>query len=64
MKKCARCKAVIRVGDEKSLHSEIVCEDCFIDAIIPKMPKAHYANDTEFMQRLQESYSVIKQQFH
>jgi hypothetical protein len=64
MKKCSNCRKTIRDGDEKELHTLIFCEDCYIDEVMPKMPKAHYDNDAEFMQRLQDSYSVRKQQFH
>ena len=64
MKNCSKCKQAIQNGDEKNLHNKIVCEDCYIDEVMPKMPKAHYDNDAEFMQRLQDSYSVRKQQYH
>jgi len=64
MKNCAKCKKTIQDGDEKELHTKILCEECYIDEVMPKMPKAHYDNDAEFMQRLQGSYSVRKQQFH
>jgi len=26
-----------------------ICEDCYIDEIMPKMPKSHYDNDAEFL---------------
>ena len=64
MKNCNKCKQTIQNGDEKKLHEETLCEDCYIDAVMPKMPKGHYDNDAEFMQRLQDSYSVRKQQYH
>jgi len=48
----------------KKLHTKILCEDCYIDEFMPKMPKAHYDNDAEFMNRLKDSYSVRKQQYH
>jgi hypothetical protein len=48
----------------KKLHGKVFCEDCYIDAVMPKMPKAHYDNDSEFMNRLKDSYSVRKQQYH
>ena len=50
MKNCNKCKQAIQNGDEKKLHEETLCEDCYIDAVMPKMPKAHYDNDAEFMQ--------------
>jgi len=64
MKNCAKCKQAIQNGDEKELNRITLCEDCYVDEVVPKMPKAHYDNDVEFMQRLQDSYSAIKQQFH
>jgi len=64
MKNCNKCKQTVQNGEEKKLHEITLCEDCYIDAVMPKMPKAHYDNDAEFMQRLQDSYSVRKQQYH
>jgi hypothetical protein len=64
MKKCEKCKSPIKEDDERELHSKILCEDCYIDEVMPKMPKSHYDNDAEFMQRLKDSYSVRKQRYH
>lgn len=64
MKKCEKCKSTINEDDGWAFHSKILCEDCYIDEVMPKMPKAHYDNDAEFMQRLKDSYSVRKQQNH
>ncbi len=64
MKFCDECKISINDGEEIEIHSKNLCEDCYIDARMPKMSKALYNNDSDFMQRLQNSYSVRKQQFH
>jgi hypothetical protein len=64
MKKCEKCKSPIKKDDGREFHSKILCEDCYIDEVMPKMPKSHYDNDAEFMQRLKDSYSVRKQQYH
>ncbi len=64
MKLCNKCKTAINDGDERILHLELICEDCYIDAHMPKMLKALYNKDSDFMQRLQTSYSVRKQQFY
>jgi hypothetical protein len=64
MKICPRCKVSFQDGDMKYLHGKLLCEDCFIDEVLPKMPKAHYENGSEFMNRLKESYTVRKQQYH
>jgi hypothetical protein len=61
---CTKCKEKISDGDAKMLYTKILCEDCYIDEAMPKMPKAHYDNDAEFMNRLKDSYSVHKQKFH
>jgi len=61
---CIKCEATFREEDMKSLHGKSLCEDCYIDEVMPKMPKAHYDNDSEFMNRLKDSYSVRKQQYH
>jgi hypothetical protein len=61
---CTKCNKSIQDSDAKMLHTKILCEDCYIDEVMPKMPKAHYDNDAEFMNRLKDSYSVRKQQYH
>lgn len=64
MKTCHNCNNMIEDADVKERHAKILCEDCYIDEVMPKMPKSHYDNDAEFMQRLKDSYPVRKQQFH
>lgn len=64
MKRCEKCESILGEDEGRQLHSKILCEDCYIDEVMPKMPKAHYDNDAEFMQRLKDSYSVRKQQYH
>jgi len=32
---CERCKALITEGEEKELHGQILCEDCYIDLLSP-----------------------------
>ena len=64
MENCTKCNKTIKNGDKKEFHTKILCEDCYIDEVIPKMPKAHYDNNAEFMQRLKDTYSVQKQQYH
>jgi hypothetical protein len=64
MKNCAKCNKTIQDGDAKELHNKILCEDCYIDAITPKMKKTHYDDDAEFMRRLKDSYSVRNQKYH
>jgi len=64
MKNCEKCKTSINSDNMRKLHSKILCEDCYIDEVALKMPKSHYDNDAEFMQRLKNSYSVRKQQYH
>jgi hypothetical protein len=33
--KCDRCKENIEEGEERELHGQTFCEDCFIDALSP-----------------------------
>jgi recombinational DNA repair protein (RecF pathway) len=61
---CTKCKTSIQDEGIKNHHGEILCEDCYIDEVVPKMPKAHYDNEAEFMNRLKDSYSVRRQQYH
>ena len=64
MPNCVKCNKSINTEEARKRHSEILWEDCYIDEVMPKMPKAHYNNDAEFMNRLKDSYSVRKQQYH
>ena len=64
MKSCERCQSILNEDDGREFHSNILCEDCYIDEVMPKMPKSHYDNDAEFMQRLKDSYPVRNQQYH
>lgn len=64
METCKQCNTPLDDEDKKVLQGKALCEDCYIDAVMPKMPKAHYDNDAEFMNRLKDSYSVRNQQFH
>jgi len=64
MIKCEKCKSPINEDDGRDFHSKILCEDCYIDEVMPKKPKSHYDNDAEFMQRLKDSNPVRNQQYH
>jgi hypothetical protein len=62
---CNKCKRTIDDGEERNIDPEVLCEDCYIDRIWPKVRKTYYSNDpTEFMRRLQGSYSVHPQRYH
>ena len=64
MENCENCKKTFHESDLKKYNSKMLCEDCYIDELMPKMPKAHYNNDAEFMNRLKDSFSIHPQQFH
>jgi len=64
MVRCPKCKKMIPREDAKTFQKRTLCEDCYIDELMPKMSKAHYNNDAEFMNRLKDSYSVRKQRYH
>lgn len=64
MKECEKCNVSLRENEGRELRSKLLCDDCYLDEMMPKMPKSHYNNDAEFMQRLKDSYSVRKQQYH
>jgi hypothetical protein len=55
---------MINENEGNELYLEILCDDCYIDETMPKMPKSHYNNGTEFIQRLKDSYPVRQQQYH
>lgn len=33
--KCDRCKETIEQGEERALHGQTLCEDCYMDALSP-----------------------------
>ena len=61
---CSACNKAIPEKELILYRKAIVCEDCYIDEVMPKMPKANYDNASEFMNRLKDAYSVCKQQYH
>ena len=64
MKKCEKCDSSVRCQGGYEFQSKVLCEDCYIDEMMPKRVKSYYDNDAEFMQRLKNSYSVRQQQYH
>jgi hypothetical protein len=64
MKKCKKLKSPIEEDEGREFHLKILCEDCYIDDLMPKMTKLHYDNDAEFMNKLKDSYSMRKHQYH
>lgn len=62
---CDKCKDEITQGEERELNSMILCDDCYLDVVWQKPPKTFYENDSaEFMRRLKDTYSILKQKFH
>ena len=61
---CSVCNKTIPDKELRTHEDAMFCEDCYIDELIPKMPKSHYDSDSEFMNRLKDSYPVRKQQYH
>lgn len=64
MQNCKNCKKSFHDNDLKEFYTKLLCEDCYIDEVVPKMPKAYYGNNFEFMNRLKDSYIAHAQQFH
>ncbi len=65
MIRCSKCNIALKDGDEKEHELKILCEDCYLDAVTPKVGKTYYEHDkAEFMRRLQNSQLVRKQKYH
>ncbi len=65
MVKCNRCGRVVNGDDEYRHHLEVLCEDCCIDVLVPRVRKMYYENcGHNFMLRLKDSYIARPQQFH
>jgi hypothetical protein len=62
--KCIKCNQARPERQAKSHHGVRLCDDCYIDAVMPQMLKAHYDNASEFMNRLKDAYPVRRQQYH
>ncbi len=61
---CDQCRETIPDDEGREFHSEMLCDDCYIDRIFPKVLKTSYPNDAaEFMRRLQVSYSLHPQRY-
>ena len=62
---CHKCRMPIAAGEERRLGSAILCDECLLDAIWPKMGKTWYRNEpAEFMRRLKDTPPSRPQQFH
>jgi len=65
MKHCDTCGRAIDEGEERKHQSKTVCEDCYIDTLLPPVRKTYYENDSsEFMRRLRDAYTSIPQRYH
>ncbi|MCP4578203.1 MAG: hypothetical protein GY846_18180 [Deltaproteobacteria bacterium] len=63
--KCDKCRASFDREELRPFHSQMLCDDCYISAIWPKVRKTYYNGDPgEFMHRLKKSYSIIPQRYH
>ncbi len=64
MQKCAKCDQLIQDGAFNRQYQTNLCEDCYIDAVLPDKPKASYDNAAEFMNRLKDAHSIHQQRYH
>jgi len=61
---CDQCKTTMAPGEEREHNGRLLCEDCFIDTVMPKVRKMFYENDpAEFMRRMNSSYSAHPQRY-
>lgn len=61
---CHKCNQTINDGEEIKKNSKTLCEDCYIDTLLPPVQKSYFENDSSFMQRLNNSYIAHPQTFH
>jgi hypothetical protein len=65
MENCGKCHREIEAGEGKEFRSQILCDDCYLEAIWPRVRKTYYENDPAgFLRRLKESFSLLPQQYH
>jgi hypothetical protein len=65
MKKCDLCNQPLNDNEKWEHNGHKICEDCYIDGLLPKVRKMHYENSTaNFMIRLKDSYIAFPQKFH
>jgi len=60
---CTMCKKGVKDNEVRIFKSKILCEDCYIDKLMPGPGMKWSENDhTEFYRRLKTTCSVRKQQ--
>jgi DNA-directed RNA polymerase subunit RPC12/RpoP len=63
--KCEKCGQIIQDNDGYKSRDKILCEDCYIDMLLPPVGKMYYEHSaSNFMIRLKDSYISCPQQFH
>jgi hypothetical protein len=64
IKECTKCRGDIPPEELRWLNGRLLCEDCYLDAVASKTLKvAHGQDSADFMRRLKETHTVIKQKF-
>jgi hypothetical protein len=65
MEKCDVCGLPLEDGEKRERNGRSICEDCYIDGLLPPVRKMHYENSSaNFMIRLKDSYIAHPQKFH
>jgi len=64
MANCDKCNKSVNQGEEMELGSQVLCEDCYIDAVSLPVRKMYYESSSNFMMRLKDSYIACPQQYH
>ncbi len=60
---CTKCQNQIPDGEQQTLNSAVLCEDCYIDAVHPNTPRPRYKFDSAgFMRRLKMNWAVRRQE--
>jgi len=64
MPKCDKCDLPVHDKDKRGFNGKTLCEDCYIDMLLPPVRKMYYENSDSFMLRLKDSYIACPQQYH
>ena len=63
--KCDGCGMAVGEGEFHEFRGRTLCDDCYIDATMPKVRKTWNPNGpAEFMERLKDTYSIHPQKYH
>jgi len=63
MELCAECGSHLQDDEGRMLQGALLCDDCYLKAVTPKVLPQHRNGKDEFMLRLKNAYPAKRQKF-